>query len=80
MHQYLTEYRIGKAAALLRAGCSVTDVCYRVGFSDCSGFIRLFKKKERSPPTNTSKMPAHSPKGNKSSRFNRDDGFSIDSR
>lgn len=50
VHQYLTEYRIGKATALLRAGCSVTDACYRVGFSDCSGFIRLFKKKRAVTP------------------------------
>lgn len=44
VHQYLTEYRIKKAAALLNTGCSVTEACYSVGFSDCSGFIHTFRK------------------------------------
>lgn len=44
VYEYITEYRINQAAILLRSGCSVTDACYRVGFSDCSGFIRTFRR------------------------------------
>lgn len=44
VYQYLTEYRVSRAAGLLRTGCSVTEACYRVGFSDCSGFIRAFRQ------------------------------------
>ena len=44
VYEYLTEYRVHQAASLLRSGCSVTDTCYLVGFSDCSGFIRTFRR------------------------------------
>lgn len=44
VYQYITEYRISKATLLLKSGCSVTDACYRVGFGDCSNFIRTFTK------------------------------------
>ncbi|MBQ8431606.1 MAG: helix-turn-helix transcriptional regulator [Clostridia bacterium] len=44
VYQYLTEYRVHRAAALLNTGCSVTEACYRVGFSDCSAFIRTFRR------------------------------------
>ena len=37
--------RLSLAEKLLRTDISVTDTCYRVGFSDCSRFIREFKKK-----------------------------------
>lgn len=37
--------RLAYAEKLLRTGASVTDVCYRAGFSDCSRFIAAFKKK-----------------------------------
>ena len=50
VHQYLTEYRISRAAALLHTGCSVTDACYGVGFSDCSSFIRTFQKMMKTTP------------------------------
>ena len=50
VYEYLTEYRIHRAASLLRSGCSVTDACYMVGFSDCSGFIRAFRKLMQETP------------------------------
>ena len=37
--------RLSLAEKLLRADLSVTDVCYRSGFTDCSRFIAAFKKK-----------------------------------
>ena len=37
--------RLSYAEKLLRADLSVTDACYRAGFSDCSRFIAAFKKK-----------------------------------
>ena len=43
--EYLESVRLSNAAALLSSGCSVTDACMRSGFSDCSHFIVLFKKK-----------------------------------
>jgi AraC family L-rhamnose operon transcriptional activator RhaR len=42
---YLIELRLSRAAALLRnGGDSVTDVAYRVGFSDSNYFSRQFRK------------------------------------
>ena len=43
--EYLESVRLANAAALLSNGHSVTDACMRSGFSDCSHFIVLFKKK-----------------------------------
>lgn len=37
--------RLSLAEKLLRADLSVTDACYRAGFTDCSRFILCFKKK-----------------------------------
>ena len=50
VYEYLTAYRIHQAASLLRSCCSVTDACYMVGFSDCSGFIRAFRKLMQETP------------------------------
>ncbi|MBP3692099.1 MAG: helix-turn-helix transcriptional regulator [Clostridia bacterium] len=44
VHSYLTERRLEYARRLLQDGTSVTEACYQSGFSDCSGFIVLFKK------------------------------------
>ncbi len=44
VYQYLTEYRVNRAAALLNTGALVTEACYRSGFSDCSSFIRTFNR------------------------------------
>lgn len=43
--EFLESKKLSHAANLLAAGESVTDACLRSGFSDCSHFIRLFKKK-----------------------------------
>ena len=43
--EYLESVRLSNAAILLSGGHSVTDACMSSGFSDCSHFIVLFKKK-----------------------------------
>jgi len=43
-YQYLTEVRIIKAKALLKAGHSVSETCYQLGFNSLSSFSILFKK------------------------------------
>jgi AraC-like DNA-binding protein len=43
--EYLESVRLSNAAVLLSNGYSVTEACMRSGFSDCSHFIVLFKKK-----------------------------------
>ncbi|MEB2777712.1 AraC family transcriptional regulator [Algoriphagus sp. D3-2-R+10] len=43
-HQYLKYVRIEKAKELLRAGVSVTEVCYSVGFDSISSFSGLFSR------------------------------------
>lgn len=48
---YLNDYRLSKAAALLRSSDkSVTEICYACGFSDASYFIRRFREKFDLPP------------------------------
>jgi AraC-like DNA-binding protein len=42
---YLESVRLSHAAVLLSNGYSVTEACMHSGFSDCSHFIVLFKKK-----------------------------------
>ncbi len=37
--------RLSLAEKMLHSDCSVTETCYRSGFSDCSRFIHCFKKK-----------------------------------
>lgn len=44
IHRYLTERRIEYAQKLLREGATVTEACYASGFSNCSNFIKVFKK------------------------------------
>lgn len=41
---YLKNKRLSNAAEMLYNGASVTDACYKSGFSDQSKFINLFKK------------------------------------
>nr|WP_294493259.1 AraC family transcriptional regulator [uncultured Mediterraneibacter sp.] len=45
-YEYLTSYRIAKAKELLITSPSleIQDICHRVGFSDASHFIAIFKK------------------------------------
>ncbi len=42
--KYIESKRLAHASELLAGGQTVTDVCMSLGFSDCSHFIRLFKK------------------------------------
>ncbi|MBE6553076.1 MAG: helix-turn-helix domain-containing protein [Ruminococcaceae bacterium] len=49
--EYLTEYRIQKAARKLRlTDMSVTDIAFSSGFSDLSYFIKTFKRMKGVPP------------------------------
>lgn len=41
---YITERRLHNAKLLLSDGASVTDACFDSGFTDCSYFIKTFKK------------------------------------
>ena len=43
--EYLESIRLSNATRMLAAGASVTDACMSSGFSDCSHFIALFKKR-----------------------------------
>lgn len=43
-HQYLKRIRIENSMLLFKAGNSVSDVCFQVGFSSLSSFSSLFKK------------------------------------
>jgi AraC family transcriptional regulator len=43
-HQFITNLRLTRAQALLKAGMPVKAVCKKVGFEDVSSFIRLFKR------------------------------------
>lgn len=43
-HQYLIYVRAEKAKELLKAGNSVSDVCYAVGFESLGSFSSLFKR------------------------------------
>ena len=45
VHQLVLGKRLSYAENLLKSGKSVTDACYLSGFSDCSRFISLFKKR-----------------------------------
>ena len=44
LYDYIVEYRINIAKAILKTDCSVTEACYLSGFGDCSNFIGKFKK------------------------------------
>lgn len=48
--EYLEQVRLSNAALSLTSGSSVTDACMRAGFSDCSHFIVLFKKRFGATP------------------------------
>ncbi|MBQ7387463.1 MAG: helix-turn-helix domain-containing protein [Clostridia bacterium] len=48
--EYLESQKLSYATKLLLAGESVTDCCMHAGFSDCSHFISLFKKKFGTTP------------------------------
>ncbi len=48
--QYLSQRRIEKAKEHLRAGMSVTEVCFAVGFKSLGSFSSLFKRKTGASP------------------------------
>jgi AraC-like DNA-binding protein len=50
-HEYLTRVRIDRAKAALRAGHSVTDACFDVGFSSLGSFSTLFRRRVGVPPS-----------------------------
>ena len=50
VHGYLTGCRLSHAKLLLDSGASVTETCYRTGFGDCSGFIKIFRAAEGVTP------------------------------
>jgi len=43
--EYIEAKKLSASAELLSSGVSVTEACMKCGFSDCSYFIALFKKK-----------------------------------
>lgn len=47
---YLESKRLAHSRILLKEGKSVTDACMESGFSDCSNYIRLFKKRFHKTP------------------------------
>lgn len=51
-HEYLTRERLRRAKLLLAAGrCSVTDVCFDVGFASLGSFSTLFAGRFGCPPS-----------------------------
>jgi len=60
-HQYLTEIKLQKAHYLLKdKQCSVSEVCFTVGFESIGSFSNLFRKRFRVPPSallNKTKIP-----------------------
>ncbi|MCA5961131.1 AraC family transcriptional regulator [Blautia sp. RD014234] len=49
--EYLLEYRLSKAAALLEtSGLSITEIAEQTGFCDVSYFIKMFRRKTRITP------------------------------
>lgn len=54
--QYLTELRITKAKELLRAGKSVTETCFEVGFESPASFSNLFRERVGLGPKQFQKM------------------------
>jgi len=44
-HQYLLKVRYGEARRMLRDGATVTEACFRSGFSNVSHFTRGFRKR-----------------------------------
>jgi AraC family transcriptional regulator len=44
-HRFLQEVRLAQARARLRAGASVTDTCFAVGFGSLSHFVTTFRRR-----------------------------------
>ncbi len=45
IHNYITDQRLETAHHLIKNGASVINACYQCGFSDCSRFISIYKKR-----------------------------------
>lgn len=68
--QYLESVRLSNAEVLLLNGRSVTEACMLSGFSDCSHFVALFKKKFGETPLKyKNKFKANSTFNNKKGDF-----------
>lgn len=50
-HEYMTRVRLDRAKAALRAGRSVTETCFDVGFSSLGSFSSLFLRRIGVPPS-----------------------------
>jgi len=50
-HEFLTRQRIDRAKSALRAGRTVTEVCFEVGFSSVGSFSALFRRQVGVPPS-----------------------------
>lgn len=56
-HRYLVGVRLAEAARRLRAGGSVTEVCFAVGFGSLSHFTTTFRRKFGMPPSEFQRAP-----------------------
>ena len=62
--EYLVEYRLAKAAALLESsGLSVTEIAEQTGFCDVSYFIKMFRRKTGITPKAYAKSVCFRPPG-----------------
>ncbi|WP_426452595.1 AraC family transcriptional regulator [Paenibacillus sp. S-38] len=50
LHDFISQYRIGRAKAHLDQGTSIDETAVKAGFSSSSAFIRVFKKYEGITP------------------------------
>ena len=48
--QYIMRVRLAKAKTMLRAGASVTEAAFAVGYDDLTGLERAFRKLEDCTP------------------------------
>jgi AraC family transcriptional regulator len=55
-HKYLLGVRLRQAATRLRAGASVTDTCFAVGFSSLSHFVSTFRRHLGVRPSEASRL------------------------
>lgn len=53
--EYLDSVKLSNAVKLLEKGFSVTDACFKSGFTDCSRFITIFKNRFGQTPLNYKK-------------------------
>ncbi|WP_448808252.1 helix-turn-helix domain-containing protein [Agromyces bauzanensis] len=58
--RYLTRVRMERAERMLRAGASVTDVAYRLGYESDAGFSRAFRRHAGLPPSSWRRTSASS--------------------